>query len=389
MSGRWRMLAALTFARTSMGFQFQSVASVAPFLAADLGLDKAQLGWLIGLYLLPGALIALPGGLLGARFGDKRVTLLGLALMVVGGCWLAVAPDSGQANAARLVCGAGAVVLNVLLTKMVADWFPDARERLLAMSVLINAWPIGIGISLLVLGPLAQGAGWPLAIGSTSIFAALGLAAVLLLYRSPGTAAVAGALALRILTRTEWRLLAIGSLPWLLFNAAYQILVSFLPLFFLEAGFDIARSGSLAAVNTLLIILSVQAGGFLLKRAAHPDWICHAAILGWSATLLLLASSTDPWIWIVLGGLVGGLPAGAFVNVPAEFLRAQTRSTGMGVFYSIYYIGCAIFPAAAGAFYDATGSARSTLWMAAALALACIPAMLLFRREMRRLHPAA
>ena len=64
MAQRWRILAALTLARTAMGFQFQSVASVAPFLTSDLALDNAQLGWLIGLYLLPGTVIALPGGLL-------------------------------------------------------------------------------------------------------------------------------------------------------------------------------------------------------------------------------------------------------------------------------------------------------------------------------------
>ena len=86
---RWRILAALTFARTSMGFQFQCVAPLAPFVSAELGLDNTQLGWLIGLYLLPGAVIALPGGLLGARFGDRRVALFGLALMTGAGVWLA------------------------------------------------------------------------------------------------------------------------------------------------------------------------------------------------------------------------------------------------------------------------------------------------------------
>ena len=53
MQQRWRSLAALTVARAAMGFQFQTVAALAPLLQRDLGLDKAQPGWLIGLYLLP------------------------------------------------------------------------------------------------------------------------------------------------------------------------------------------------------------------------------------------------------------------------------------------------------------------------------------------------
>ena len=85
MSPRWRCLAALTLARAAMGFQFQSIAAVAPLICDGLGLDKTQLGWLIGLYLLPGVAFALPGGLLGRRFGDKRLVLVGLALMGIGG----------------------------------------------------------------------------------------------------------------------------------------------------------------------------------------------------------------------------------------------------------------------------------------------------------------
>jgi MFS family permease len=383
MAPRWRILAALTLARASMGFQFQSVASAAPFLAADLGLDKTQLGWLIGLYLLPGVVIALPGGLLGARFGDKRVTLAGLGLMIVGGLWLAVAGSFAEANAARLVSGVGAVVLNVLLAKMVADWFED-RERVLAMSILINSWPIGIGIALVLLGALAELRGWHWAIVSTALFATLGFAAVLTAYSAPAKSpspSVSGT-GIGVLTGREWRLLVLASLPWVLYNAAYQIVVSFLPFFFLESGLSVTRAGALTAANTVLFVLSVQAGGIILKRATHPDRICYAAIIGWSATLLLLSGESAPMAWIVLGGLLGGLPAGAFVTLPTEFLRAESRGAGMGVFFTIYYVGCAILPSVAGALYDLSGSARATLWLAAFVALACFPAQLAFRRAL-------
>lgn len=68
---------------------------------------------------------------------------------------------------------------------------------------------------------------------------------------------------LAMLTRREWRLLAVASLPWLLYNAAYQILISFLPSFFLESGLSIARAGAITALNTVLFIVSVQVGGVI------------------------------------------------------------------------------------------------------------------------------
>ena len=79
-SERWLILAVLFLARTAMGFQFQAVAALSSFVVADLEIDYARLGLLIGLYLLPGVAIAYPGGLLGQYFGDKRIAVLGMAL---------------------------------------------------------------------------------------------------------------------------------------------------------------------------------------------------------------------------------------------------------------------------------------------------------------------
>lgn len=380
---RWRILGALTFARTSIGFQFQSIAPLAPLVSGDLGLDNTQLGWLIGLYLLPGVVIALPGGLLGARYGDKRMVLLGLALMTGGGIWLASAASIAEADAARLVSGAGAVVLNVLLTKMVADWF-EGKERLLAMSVLINAWPIGIGLALFALPLIGEAIGWRGAIAAAALLAAAGFAAVLLFYRARAAAeAVPDGMGLSALDAREWRLLAVASIPWLAYNAAYQLVVSFLPSFLIETGSSLTFSGALSALNTALVIVSVQAGGVLLKRSRRPDLLCHVAIVVWCATLLLLAGESAPLLWIVAGGLIAGIPASAYVNLPAEFLRPESRGAGMGVFFTVYYVGCALLPGLAGFFSDLAGSTRATLWLAAVLAFICVPTLMAFRRLIR------
>jgi MFS family permease len=327
--GPWRSLAALTLARAAMGFQFQSVAAVAPLMASDLGLDKTQLGWLIGLYLLPGVACALPGGLLGRRYGDRRVVLVGLVLMAAGGVGLALARSVPEADIARFVTGAGAVILNVLLTKMVTDLF-EGRDRLLAMSVLINAWPIGIGLALLVTGPLAALAGWRWGLGSAALFAVLGILFLVTVYRPPAAAPQAGSegLGLSVLTRREWTLVAIAALPWMAYNAAYQIVLSFMPSFFVGAGLGIAHAGSLVALNTVLFVVSVQAGGFVLRRSARPDLVCHLAIVGWCVTTVGIAGGGAPLPWLVIGGLIGGCRPRRWCRCPASSCgpRAATRA---------------------------------------------------------------
>jgi len=59
---RWLALAVLTFVRTAMGFQFQSVGAVSPLLMERLRIGNTELGWLIGLFSLPGVFLARPGG---------------------------------------------------------------------------------------------------------------------------------------------------------------------------------------------------------------------------------------------------------------------------------------------------------------------------------------
>src|SRR5210317_1358780 len=91
MRNPWLILMVLTLARTSMGFQFQSIAAIGPVLTAESIITHTELGALIGLYLLPGVLIALPAGWLGKHFGDKPVLTAGMVMMVTGGLLVVIA----------------------------------------------------------------------------------------------------------------------------------------------------------------------------------------------------------------------------------------------------------------------------------------------------------
>src|SRR3989442_11409197 len=122
LTNRWVALAIVFVTRTSMGYQFQSIASVGPLLMADLELSWAQVGTLIGLYMLPGAFLALPGGMLGQRLGERRTVVASLALMIVGGIITVAAHGYAAALAGRVLAGGRAVLIKVLLVKKVAGW---------------------------------------------------------------------------------------------------------------------------------------------------------------------------------------------------------------------------------------------------------------------------
>src|SRR5260370_12287792 len=121
-----------------MAFQFQSVAAVAPLLGHDFGVGVGAIGILIGLYFTPGVGMALPGGAIGQRFGDKTTVLGALLLMLIGGLAMALSNSWAVQIAGRLVAGAGGVLLNVQMTKMVTDWFA-VKAIATAMAIFANS----------------------------------------------------------------------------------------------------------------------------------------------------------------------------------------------------------------------------------------------------------
>jgi MFS family permease len=66
---RWAILAVLFSVRLTI--QFQSVAAVAPLLERELGVGLAGIAVLIDLYFTPGVALALPGGAIGQKFGER------------------------------------------------------------------------------------------------------------------------------------------------------------------------------------------------------------------------------------------------------------------------------------------------------------------------------
>jgi MFS family permease len=374
---RWVALAVLTVARTAMGFQFQSVGAVSPLLMERLHIANTELGWLIGLFSLPGVFLALPGGLLGERFGDRRVVLAGLGLMTVGSALMGAAEGFAAVVVGRCLSAVGGILLNVLLTKMVADWFAG-REIIWAMTILINAWPVGIGLALFTLPVIAKAWGLSAVFHVAAGAAAFGAVGIALLYKPAPRAATYGkSLGLTGLSRREAGLVSVASVPWMLYNVGYVLMLGFVPSLLVRGGLSVEQAGVLLGLSTLLIIGSVLLGGASAQWLARPDVVVALGLLAATGGLVALPYA-PPWPTLIAVGLLAGLPAGTLVAAPTAVLRPESRGAGMGVFYTGYYAGMALLPPVAGWLQDMFG--RSTaVYFAAAAILAALPCYVAFR----------
>jgi MFS family permease len=381
---RWRMLLVLFLARTSMAYQFQTVPSAGPSLIDSLGIGFTQLGTLIGLYMLPGIVLALPGGLLARRLGSERMVLSGLALMVVGGFTMA-ADSALLVFAGRVLSGLGAVFVNVLMTKMVTDWFAD-RDIVPAMAVFVASWPLGLALGLLTFPPLAARHGVsPVMIVAAAVVAVC-LVLVAAVYRAPNGVPLERKGHFQIdLTRREWTLISLAGFIWGSFNAAYVILVSFLPDQFAVSGYTTVEASRTVSLLAWVIIVAVPLAGTIAERLRRPNLMMLGGFLVSAAATALLPVVAIPAVPYAVILIVIGAPAGLIMALTAEAVRPENRSIGMGVFYTWHFACMAILPSLAGSARDMTSSAAAPILFAAAVMVATTLALLGFRLAQRRM----
>ncbi len=372
------MLAVLFLARTAMALQFQTVASTGPFLLDALAIDFTSLGALIGLYMLPGIVIALPGGMLGQRFGAKRVVLIGLAMMVVGGALMGLSSAFAMAAAGRLISGIGAVLVTVLISKMVTDWFAG-REIVTAMSIAIVSWPFGIAVGLVTYGSLAVTLGWSAIMYIGALAALVAFALVLLIYRDPPEMPAAPTSTFRLgLTRREWLLVLIAGAIWGLFNVAYIVLISFAPDLFTTRGYSLPEASWIVSVIGWVLIPSIPLIGNLVERVGRPNAFMIGGLAIATVAAFALPFVNAPLIALGFLVLAIGVPAGLIVALPAQVLRQQSRAGGMGVFFTCYYVAMAFLPGVAGLARDMSGSPAAPALFAAAMMVLCVLGLMLF-----------
>ena len=145
-SRKWWALAALTLAVLAIGLDGTVLSVAVPTLATALHATESDLQWFSSAYLLVLAAAMLPAGLLGDRFGRKKVMMGALVLFGIGSAACAYAPSAGAFIAARVVLGlAGAGIIVMALSALTVLFTDEERPRAVGVWAAANflALPIG------------------------------------------------------------------------------------------------------------------------------------------------------------------------------------------------------------------------------------------------------
>src|SRR4029077_17715529 len=210
--------------------------------------------------------------------------------------------------------------------RMVADWFRE-HELQTAMGLMLSAWPFGMALALVILGPLAGATSWRIAEYLTVAAAGLALALMVLAYREPSARAAEagpGAEPARFhlgVPGRVWALAVCAGIGWAVFNASVIVVASFAPSFLMTHGASVGEAGGITGVALWISIISVPLGGLLADHIGRPRLLIVVGCLATTLTITCVARAPWPALWLVASGIVLGLVPGGLMALLARGAR--------------------------------------------------------------------
>jgi len=148
---RWWALGALAISMLVVGIDLFVLSLALPALSAGLHASTSDLQWFVDAYSLALAAALLPAGLLGDRWGRRKILAAALGLFGLASLVCAYASSSGELIAARAVLGVAAAVIMPMALAVLPVLFTPA-ERPKAIGIVGGATFVGFPI-----GPILGG----------------------------------------------------------------------------------------------------------------------------------------------------------------------------------------------------------------------------------------
>ncbi|MFA7553310.1 MAG: MFS transporter [Spongiibacteraceae bacterium] len=320
-TGRILVLAGILLSAFNLRTAVTSLTPLLDTLADTFGFGAAMIG-VFG--MVPTAAFAVFGVLtpfIARRIGLENAALLSMVLAAAGLLGRAFAADTWQLLASSAVALGGMGIGNVVLPPLVKRYFP-LRVGVVSTAY-ITMLQLGTTLPALAAVPLAQAAGWQVALGAWSLLAAVaGLTWVAVLVQEQQRGSVLSVLHERsVLPDDEAPELAVpstqqmkiwrSSLAWgMVFMFGMTSLVTYamftwLPVLMVEAGATPAFGGAMLALFSGLGLASGLAAPLAAVRMRNPYPLVVGCVLAYAIAFpgLLLAPMSLPVLWVVLLGV--------------------------------------------------------------------------------------
>jgi predicted MFS family arabinose efflux permease len=315
---------------------------VLPLVGAGLRIDTAELGIVLGSFLVGAAVFQIPAGLASLRWGSRRVCLGALVVMGAFALASAFSPDWYVLAALRFGTGAGAAFFFAPALGLVSTYYP-AGSRGPIIGFYNAGFSVGAAVGILLGAAVGSAFGWPwaLAIGGLGLLVAAAGASVFLpetalptSRRTVSELLLAATPVLR--SRRLWALALAMTGVWAGFYIVAQYFVEFAAAVHPAWSLEFA-----ASLPTLLIVVEIvggPVGGFLAER--HRDMRYILLLFGGASGLAILLipflSLGALLVVFVFLGFADGVIFADLYLIPSYYPEA----TGEGLALAFALINC-------------------------------------------------
>ena len=366
----WGAVLAIVGAGVVAALQVGKVIIAAPLLRKDMGLDLASIGTLTAVFSILGMVGGIAAGGVIARFGARRMLILGLAATAVGTAVGALAPGYGVLLGSRVIEGLGFLMITVAGPAALQRIVTGGR-RDFAFALWSCYMPAGMAIAMLASQAFDD---WHAYWWCAGVAAGVALASIVVL--APPTPRGAGLSWQGLRQDTVDTMGAAGpmllALSFTLYSLMFFALFTFLPVLLMEQlGLTLAAAGLYSAIASAANVVGNLGAGVLLARGWRRSTLIACASAVMAAVSLLIFGSALPamttFLLCVLFSAVGGLiPATLLGTAPLVAPRPALTAASVGLVMQGSNLGQVIGPVAVGGAIDRYGWTSASFIVAAA-----------------------
>ena len=347
-----------------------------PSFQKTTGSILSEVQWTITILIVLQTWLAPMQGFLVERFGPKL--LIGLGALMNGAGWIAssyIQSIWGLYATYGLLCGIGTGIVYIGIIGLMVKWFPDRRG--LATGVVAAGYGFGAILTTFPIDSMIKASGYQhTLVVFGAVFGVIGLIGALML-RSPCEERMTGQATLATKEVGYAPIIMLRSpVFWLMFVMMSMMstgglmvitqFTSFAKSFGITAQTTVVIFGmAFAAIPTALTFDRITNGltrpffGWVSDHIGRENTMAVAFILEGIAIFLMLQYRSDPYLLVVLSGLVffgWGEIFSLFPSTLTDTFGTKYATTNYGFLYMAQGVGSILGAPIAAMIYEATGS---------------------------------
>ena len=347
-----------------------------PSFQKTTGSILSEVQWTITILIVLQTWLAPMQGFLVERFGPKL--LIGLGALMNGAGWIAssyIQTIWGLYATYGLLCGIGTGIVYIGIIGLMVKWFPDRRG--LATGVVAAGYGFGAILTTFPIDSMIKASGYQhTLVVFGAVFGVIGLIGALML-RSPCEERMTGQATLATKEVGYAPIIMLRSpVFWLMF--VMMSMMSTGGLMVITQFTSFAKSFGITAQTTVVIFGMASAAipaaltfdritngltrpffGWVSDHIGRENTMAVAFILEGIAIFLMLQYRTDPYLLVVLSGLVffgWGEIFSLFPSTLTDTFGTKYATTNYGFLYMAQGVGSILGAPIAAMIYEATGS---------------------------------